>query len=137
MDGIRTESLRQEQAKLQLEQRADREIKDVKEKQKAELERLIEHHEFVKQDLEKAYSIDISTTRDEQERKLGEVRNTNQKQLEEETVRGETELDKVRSRFQEQIARYKLNAEKHLEELRRNHDASEDLIKRAQKKEKA
>lgn len=137
VDGIRTESLRQEQAKLQLEQRGDREIKDLKDKQRTELERLIEHHTFVKEDLEKAYNVELSAQKDEHERRLAETRTANQKQIDDEAARGEAEMDKVKTRYQEQITRYKVNAEKQLEDMRRHTDASEELIKRAQQKGKA
>lgn len=131
VDSIRTENLRIEQAKLQLEHQQERDLKELREKHHNELERMIEGQKLVKDDLEKAYEVNISTTRDDHEKKLSEVRASNSKMIEDEKMKGDEEVEKTRSRYQEQIAHYRENSEKALEDLRRKHDSSAETIKRA------
>jgi hypothetical protein len=117
-DSIRTETLRHEQAKLQLEHQKEKETRDLREKQRQDLDRLVQHHQAVKNDIEKAYEVDLSSMRDDYQKRLGEMRSTQDKSLEDEKIRGEEEIEKTRNRFQQQLARYRENSKKMLDDLR-------------------
>ena len=136
-ESIRAEGIRSEHTKLALEAKNDREIKEVKEKGRTEIERLVAHNEAMKSELEKAYQLSIGTSKDEYEKKMTEVRTQNQKILEEEKAKGEEEVEKTRSRYQEQIARYKQNAEKQLEEMKRQVNNTESTIRRSAERNKS
>ncbi len=137
-DSIKTEAIRNEQTKLVMNARQDREAKELAEKNRNEIDRLVSHHEVVKNDLNKAYELTISQTRDEHTKRLEQVRQSNMQQLNSEKLNGEEELEKVRSRFQEQIGRYRENSERYLDDLRRKTEASALQLKRsAEKTEKA
>lgn len=136
-DSIRTEQLRGDAAKLQLQQKHDRDVKEAREKNRIELERVIDHHATVKTDLEKAYEVSLSVKQDEHAQKLTHVRTNNIKMLEEEKLRGEEEVDRIKSRYAEQISRYRANAEKQLEEMRRQFDNSAENARRTAEKNKA
>ncbi len=137
-DPIRTETLRQEQARLQLEHQFDRDAKELRGKNRNEIERQIANHAAQKADLAKGYEIALSTSKEEAMKRLAELRELNEKRIEEEKTNGEEEADKVRSRYQEQIARYRENSEKQLEDLKRKQDDSEHNIKvRAQMRGRA
>ena len=111
-DGIRTENLKYDQHKMQLEAQQERQLKDLREKQRVEIEKTMNHHGVVKRDLEKAYQLELSNTREEHAHRLDGIRKTNAKALAEENANGQAEVDKAQARYQEQIARYKQNSEK-------------------------
>jgi hypothetical protein len=136
-DSIRTETLRTESAKRQLELQQDKEVRDLQEKHKNDLERVIGHHVQVKTDLEKAYEIELSTKKDEGDKKLEGQQISNAKRIQEEKMKGDEEVEKTRSRYQEQIARYRENSEKALEDIRRKTDETAGKMKRAQEKARA
>ena len=131
MGDLRTETLRLEQAKIQLEQRKERELRELREKQKLEMGRVVDHQVSVKTDLEKAFEITISNSRDDHDRRLNELRSSQTKQMEDAKVQGEEEVEKVRSRYQEQIARYRQNSEKQLDEMRKQTQNTGNSIKRS------
>ena len=137
VDSVKTESFRTEQLKNQLEARQDRELKEIKEKHKNELEKTIEGHNVAKRDLEGAYSVQLSNIKDEQEKKLGDIRSQNNKVLDSEKQNGDDEVEKTRNRYQEQIARYRENAEKQMEDIRSKNEANRQAMVRARERGKA
>ena len=137
VDGVKTEGLRAEHYKLQQEAKYEADLREAREKHKNDLERTIETQTSVKTDLQKGYEITLSGMRDEHERKLEDVRQSNSKQIAEEKSKGEEEVEKVKSRYHEQIARYKENSEKQLEEMRRKNINSAEMIKQAHERGKA
>ena len=136
IDSLQTQSLRNDQARMQLEHQNDKTLKELTEKNKLELERVVQHHEAVKADLEKAYDIDLSTSTDQHEKRLAEIHMSQAKQLEDEKARGEAEVDKARARYHEQIAKYRENSEKALSDMLKRNDESASNIKRVREREK-
>lgn len=136
IDSLQTQSLRNDQARMQLEHESDKTLREVKEKAKLELEKLVDHQMSVKEDLDKAFEITISNTQDAQEKRLSEMHQSQEKQAEEEKMKGEAELEKIRSRYQEQIARYRENSEKSLSDLQRKNDESVANMKRVKERDK-
>lgn len=133
-DSIRTEQLRTEAAKLQLQQKHERDLREMRDKNRSELQRVIDHHANVKTDLERAYEVALSVNQDEHEKKLNQIRGNNEKMIEEEKMRGEEEVERIRGRYAEQISRYKENAEKQLADMRRETERSAETIKRTRER---
>jgi hypothetical protein len=136
IDSLQTQALRNDQARLQLEHENDKSIRETREKAKIELERTVEHHSAVKQDLDKAFEITISNAQDSHDKRLAELHMQHEKQLEEEQEKGEAELEKMRSRYQEQIARYRENSEKAISDIQKQNDVATANMKRAREKER-
>lgn len=128
-DSIRTENLKFDQYKMQLEAQQEKQLKDLRDKQRIELEKTMDHYTAVKQDIEKAYQIELSNTQDEHQQRLTDLRKANAKAQAEEKANGEAEVDKTRARYQEQIARYKENSEKMIEDVRKEADTSANNIR--------
>lgn len=136
MDSLQTLQLRNEQAKMTLEHQGDKAIRETKEKQKNEIEKVIEQQNATKTDLEKAFEVTLSTMADNHEKRLAEVRASYDKIIEDEKVKGETEAEKVKNRCQEQVARYRENSEKLLADLQKKTDDSAAHIKKMQERQK-
>src|SRR5579871_34123 len=114
IDSIQTMQLRNDQTRMQVEHENDKTLSEIREKNKIELDKLIEHHQALKEDLDKAFEITISNMRDAHDKRLAEIHQSQDHQVEDEKGKGEGELEKIRSRYSEQIARYRENAEKSL-----------------------
>lgn len=123
-DGIRTETLRQEQLKFQIERQNELEMKKTRSKYKNDLERTVAQNVATKDDLEKAYEVALSQQKEEFAQRIEDVRNNNAKLLQEARSQGEEELGKTRTRYQEQIARYREQSEKTIDETRKQTEAA-------------
>lgn len=136
VDSLQTIQLRNEQAKMALEHQGDKEIRELREKQKNEVGKTVDHQVAVKGDLEKSFEVTLSTMADAHEKRLSEVRTSYEKIIEDEKMKGEAEVEKVRNRYQEQIARYRENSEKVLADLQKKTDDSSSNIKRIKERER-
>lgn len=136
IDSIQTQTIRNEQAKASLEHAGEKNTRELKEKNRNELARLVEHHSTIKEDLEKAFELSLSTMADSHEKRLTEARQAHEKQLEDEKSKGEDALEKMRNRYSDMIARYRENSEKTLHEMHKQTEDSVANIKRARERGK-
>ncbi len=133
-DSIRTDNLKYEQARVQQQQEQERKMKGMKEQFHAEINRLVDNHNAIKEQLERAYMVDLSKHEDDYAEKITNTRISNAKRVEEENLKGEQEVEHVRNRYAEQIARYRENSEKQLEDLKKQTENSADNIRQNAKR---
>lgn len=135
-DPIRTQTLAYENAKNLSQTKNDRDMKELREKHKLDVERLQSHGDDVKTNLSKDYEVQLSLQKEAYEEKLNEVRSQNEKALNEARTSGESEVTKTKAHYAEILNKYKDANDKQVEETRRRTEATINAMERKVEKAK-
>jgi hypothetical protein len=120
------------QAKLEMQQREQ--LQQLKDKMRREIEGIVQHHERIKQDLETAYTVELSKEREMLDDKLADVRASNTERLANEKMAGEMAIEKAKTANQQHLAQVREDYEKAVNSLRKKYDmALQDMRRRYEK----
>jgi hypothetical protein len=97
-DTIRTEQLRFDQARAQQQHEQERKIRELRDQFREEVNKMMDHQERMKAQMENDYQVDLSTTRDTYEEKITDLRQNSEKRLEQEKENGEELVEKTKQR---------------------------------------
>lgn len=129
-DPIRSQNLAYENAKNLSALKNERDMKELREKQKLDVERLQSHGEDTRAHVSRDYEVQLSTQKDAYEEKLAAVRAQNEKALAEARAQGEEEATRTKNRYAEQVNKYRETSEKQIEEMRMKTEATINAMER-------
>ena len=136
VEDIQSENIAYESARTALYMQHQDKLRALKAKLEQEINGVNDKNQKTKEDLERAYNVELSRKRDDYAEKLAELRATMSKQIETEKLQGESEVEKTRARYREQLARYREIGEKTLSELQRKYESAAEKTKAKIAKEK-
>lgn len=139
-NGTRADEIRLNSYKTQMERHHEVEMRELKEKADAEIQKLIEAHTAQKESLETGYAVEISHEAERLDDLLQNQHVSNENRVAEEKKTGDAEFEQVRAASRQKIDEYRKNAQSQMEAIRKELQVSTDSLheraKQSAKREK-
>ena len=139
VSSLNMDEMRLRNAKTQMQNRHDLEMREIEEKNASETNRLIENHAGQLETLRSAYDVQISEEAEGLAQRLHDVRLIAENKLSSEKKMADEEVTKIKTANQKKIEDYKRTGESKLETLRKelqaNAEAVHDMARKGARRE--